>query len=237
VFARLGLHDLDLNLHHLIEIGVPVDQVRAALAAGGQRVWIVSGGWCDFFHDGLRIEDTFRSVERQVAIATALEADRLRLFFGRLTRQDYSRAALATIAANLQRLAAQFPQMLFVFENHDGASLDPVICREILEAADRPNIRMNFDPINFERGGVNGTAALGELRPLIGHVHLKGWDGSGFCEFGAGVVDLTPLLNDLIQSGYGGGFTVEYEGPFDGTVRLYESVRRAKSLIAALAGS
>jgi sugar phosphate isomerase/epimerase len=235
VFSRLGLRDLDLNLHHLIELGAPVDDVRGMLAAGGQRVWIVSGGWCDFFHGAPRIEDTFRSVERQVALATALDADRLRLFFGRLAREDYSRTALATISANLQRLAAQFPQMLFVFENHDGASLDPAICREILQAADRPNIRMNFDPINFERGGVDCTRALGELQPLIGHVHLKGWDGSGFCEFGSGVVDLTPLLQDLIRSGYRGGFTVEYEGPFDGTLRLYQSTRRAESLVAALA--
>ena len=41
--------------------------------------------------------------------------------------------------------------MLFNFENHDGASLHPEVCREILQRVDRPNIRMNFDPINFER--------------------------------------------------------------------------------------
>ena len=32
VFSRLGLRDLDLNLHHIIEIGTPVEDVRAALA-------------------------------------------------------------------------------------------------------------------------------------------------------------------------------------------------------------
>jgi sugar phosphate isomerase/epimerase len=234
VFSRLDLRDLDLNLHHLIEDGVPVDAVRAALAAGGQRVWMVSGGWCDFFHDALRIEDTFRSVERQVDIAARLDVDRIRLFFGRLKREDYTRGARATIAGNLQRLAAQFPEMLFAFENHDGASLDPAICREVLQGVDRPNIRMNFDPINFERAGIDSSAALRELRPLIAHVHLKGWDGSGFCEFGTGVVDLTPLLRELIGSGYRGGFTVEYEGSFDGTLRLFESVARARALVAEL---
>jgi sugar phosphate isomerase/epimerase len=234
VFARLGMRDLDLNLHHLIVAGVPVDEVRSALAAGGQRLWMVSGGWCDFYHGAPGIDETFRSVDRQVEIAARLDVDRMRLFFGRLKRADYSDDALATISENLRRLAAQYPHMLFAFENHDGASLTPAICREILETVDRANIRMNFDPINFEHAGVNSMEALAELRSLIAHVHLKGWDGSGNCEFGSGDVDLTPLLRDLLGSGYRGAFTVEYEGPFDRTVRLYESFRRAQAVVSGL---
>jgi sugar phosphate isomerase/epimerase len=234
VFSRLGMRDLDLNLHHLIEIGVSIDDVRAALTAGEQRLWMVSGGWCDFYRCPPSIEETFRSVERQVAIASSLKVDRMRLFFGRLQREDYSREALATISGNLRRLSAQYPHMFFAFENHDGASLSPPICREILETVGRPNIGMNFDPINFEHAGVDSMEALRELRPLVAHVHLKGWDGSECCEFGVGDVDLAPLLQDLIRSGYRGGFTVEYEGPFDKTVRLYEGFRRAQALVAAL---
>jgi sugar phosphate isomerase/epimerase len=233
VFSRLGMRDLDLNLHHIIEGGMPVDDVCEALRAGDHRVWIVSGGWCDFYDT--RIEETFRSVERQVTIAKALGVRRMRLFFGRLKRDLWSRESLATIRLNLCRLSDRHPEMLFVFENHDGASLSPPICREILESVDRPNIRMNLDPINFERAGVKSADALGELRPFIAHVHLKGCQASEYCEFGIGEVDLTPFLEALIRSGYRGGFTVEYEGVFDGTVRLYESVRRARAVVAALA--
>ena len=32
VFARLGMHDLDLNLNHFIERGMSVDEVRPVLA-------------------------------------------------------------------------------------------------------------------------------------------------------------------------------------------------------------
>lgn len=234
VFSRLGMRDLDLNLHHLIEVGVSIDEVRKALAAGEQRLWMVSGGWCDFYHGAPSIEETFRSVERQVAIAAQLAVDRIRLFFGRLKREDYSREALATISGNLRRLSAEYPRMHFVFENHDGASLSPAICREILETVGRPNIGMNFDPINFEHAGVDSREALRELGPLIAHVHLKGSEGSQYCEFGVGDIDLTPLLQDLIQSGYRGGFTVEYEGPFDKTGRLDGSYRRAQAVVAGL---
>jgi sugar phosphate isomerase/epimerase len=113
-------------------------------------------------------------------------------------------------------------------------SLDPQICRDVLTQVDRPNIRMNFDPINFERHGVNSLQALDVVRPLVGHVHLKGLQNSEFCEFGVGDVDLTPHLRTLLTTGYTGSFSVEYEGPFDKTLRLYQSVGRARDVLASL---
>ena len=77
-------------------------------------------------------------------------------------------------------------------------------------------------------------AALAALRPFVAHVHLKGLERGEFCEFGAGDVDLTPLLRSLVGEGYAGRFTVEYEGRFDGTLRLYRSVQRARAVVEAL---
>jgi sugar phosphate isomerase/epimerase len=234
VFARLGLRDLDLNLHHLLEEAVPVDEVADAVGANAQRIWVVSGGWCDFFHREPAIDDTWASIERQVGIARRLNVATLRLFFGRLARDAYGPATLDAIGVNLQQLSARYPDMLFVFENHDGASLDPAICRAVLARADRPNIRMNFDPINFERVGVACADALAAVGPFVAHMHLKGLERGEYCEFGTGDVDLTPVLRTLVAQGYGGQFTVEYEGRFDGTLRLYQSVQRARAVIEAL---
>jgi sugar phosphate isomerase/epimerase len=234
VFMRLGFRDLDLNLNHMIERGVPVEEVQHALAANGQRVWIVSGGWCDFFDTAPKIEETFASVARQVVMTRAFGADRLRLFFGRLPQERCSAEALTVIVANMRRLSDAYPDIAFVFENHDGASSRPEICRHILETVDRPNVRLNFDPINFAHEAVDSLAAAHELLPLIAHVHLKGLDRDHFCEFGVGEVDLMPVLQALIAGGYQGGFTVEYEGPFDRTLRLYEGVRRARSTVDSL---
>jgi len=240
IFAKLGMHDIDLNLHHLLEDGVSVESVQEASAAHGLRIWIVSGGWCDFFHGSPDAEATDRSVARQVDIAQRLGAGQVRLFFGRLTYEEYTRgqrkpdtasSPLDTICGNLRRLSERHPDMLFNFENHDGASLHPDVCAEILGNVARPNIRMNFDPINFERAGVSGRAALGQVDAFIGHVHLKGLDQGEFCEFGMGTVDLHPVLQALESGGYRGGFTVEYEGRHDGTLRLYQSVLRARAVI------
>jgi 3-oxoisoapionate decarboxylase len=234
VFARLGLRDIDLNLHHILEERVPVDAVAHAAAAHGLRIRIASGGWCDFFQAPPRAEETDRSVAGQVEIAHRLGAGQLRLFFGRLKFDAYTPASRDLAVANLQRLSAQHPEMLFNVENHDGASLHPEVCAEILRAVHRPNVRMNFDPINFERAGVSSRAALDAVRGFVAHVHLKGLDGGEFCEFGVGDVDLLPILTSLQSSGYRGGFSVEYEGPHDGTLRLYESVARARAAVASL---
>ncbi len=234
LFSRLDLRDLDLNLHHILECDTSVASITTAIAAGGLRVDVASGGWCDFFHRAPQIDETFTSVSRQVDIVRELGVSQLRLFFGRLKYEDYSEPLREIVCDNLLHLSDQHPAMVFVFENHDGASLRPEVCREILERVGRPNIRMNFDPINFERAGVNALAALEVVRPFVGHVHLKGLERGEYCEFGMGDVDLTPVLRSLTGHGYQGAFTVEYEGTHDGTLRLYQSVRRAEAVLQAL---
>ena len=237
IFARIGLRDLDLNLYHILEAGVRVDAVMKAVKKHDLRLWVMSGGWCDFYDTSPEIEKTFASVARQVAIASECGVNIIRLFFGRLKYESYSPGNLEIICNNLVRLSEVYPHILFVLENHDGASLHPEVCRDVLAHVNRGNVRMNFDPINFERSGTNSIAALELVRPLIGHVHLKGLHKGEYCEFGEGDVDLMPLLRSLIGNGYQGWFTVEYEGKNDGTLRLYESVLRARAVIADLTHS
>jgi sugar phosphate isomerase/epimerase len=101
----------------------------------------------------------------------------------------------------------------------------------VLERVGRDNVRMNFDPINFAKAGVDPLQALDVVRPFVGHVHLKGLQQGEYCEFGEGDVELGPVVTSLLDRGYRGAFTVEYEGPFDGTVRLYRSLQLARSTL------
>jgi sugar phosphate isomerase/epimerase len=234
VFARLGWREIDLNLNHMIERGDDPDAVLRAIDANGQRVPIASGGWCDFFEEGADADRTAASVERQVELARRFGADRLRLFFGRLPIDRYTERAGAVCAAHLRRVAERHPDFAFIVENHDGASSRPHVCRAVLEAVDRPNVRLTFDPINFEHRGVQSLEAAVALAPLVGHVHLKGYAAGEFCGFGEGEVDLMPALRHLVASGYAGAFTVEYEGKGDRTLRLFESVRRAEQAVGTL---
>ena len=77
VFSKLELKDIDLNLHHILEGGIPVESIVECAAARGLRIWIVSGGWCDFFHGPPQSDETDRSVARQVDIARRLGAQRI----------------------------------------------------------------------------------------------------------------------------------------------------------------
>ena len=233
VFGRLGLRDLDLNLHHLIEEGVAVSVVAESAATNGLTISVVSGGWCDFYTPPPEIETTFASVARQVQICHALGVRVIRLFFGRLGYDDFSRAAFDRVTENLWRLSDAHPDVRFVFENHDGASLHPDVCRDVLQRVGRPNIQMTFDPINFAKAGVDPLQALELVRPVVAHVHLKGLSRGEYCELGEGDVDLAPVLASLLDGGYRGDFTVEYEGRSDGTIRLYRSVQRARMALAA----
>ena len=124
---------------------------------------------------------------------------------------------------------------MLVVENHGrGASGRVEMCAEILAAVNRTNVRMNFDPINAEHAGSPALEALAAVRPFVAHVHLKGLGRpEGYCEFGAGVVDLRPVVESLLTSGYQGRFTVEYEGPHDKTLRLWLGYQAATKLIRA----
>jgi len=234
VLARLGFSDLDLNLNHVIERGAASAEIRAALATNGQRVLIASGGWCDFFDQAPGIQRTFDSVERQVALTREFGTDRLRLFYGRMPYARWSASTRARVVDNVGRVGTRYPDITFVFENHDAASSSPDVCAAILEDVHLANVLHTFDAINFEHRGVRTIDALRRLQPLVGHVHLKGYDGEHFCEFGDGTIDLGPMLEALIRGGYRGAFTVEYEGAGDRTVRLYTSVQRARSVIGRL---
>ena len=81
---------------------------------------------------------------------------------------------------------------------------------------------------------VGGAHPLDVVRSAVGrvaHVHLKGLERGEYCEFGEGDVDLGPIVESLVAGGYTGRFAVEYEGRFDGTLRLYRSVQRARALL------
>jgi sugar phosphate isomerase/epimerase len=234
IFARLGFSDLDLNLNHIVERGASSAEIRAALATNGQRVLIASGGWCDFFDQAPDIRRTFDSIERQVALTREFGVDRLRLFYGRMPYAQWSPSTRARSVDNVGRVGSRYPDITFVFENHDAASSSPDVCAEILEGVHLPNVLHTFDAVNFEHRGVRTMDALRRLQPLIGHVHLKGYDGEHFCEFGDGTIELEPMLEALVRGGYRGAFTIEYEGTGDRTLRLYTSVQRARFVIGRL---
>ena len=133
---------------------IPIPRNERSVAAGFLRVWAtILAGVATVF-----------GVMHPIALVLAAPLLALCvymwLFFGRLSRERYSPAARQIARDNIARIADAYPDLPLAFENHDGASLDPDVCADLLRAIDRPSVGMNFDPINFARHGVDIQSAL-----------------------------------------------------------------------------
>lgn len=231
LFRKVGFLDIDLHIGQIyMDIVSPID-ANLMLVKLGITPHILSGGWCDFFTNSDYIEHTFISIQKQVDIAKALNCNKIRLFFGRLLKEHYTKTAKENIVGNLKKLSDLYLDISFVFENHDGISLIPEKCKEIIEDVNRPNIKINFDPINFEKAGVDSYHAFNVLQPLIGHVHLKGVMNGQYCEFGEGDVNLENMIIKLYEEEYSGLFSIEYEGQNDKTISLLKSYKIFKGVL------
>ena len=161
MFGRLGLRDIDLNLHHILEAGVPVEAVAGAVAAPGCGCrWCPAAGAISSTTRRRSTTPSRRSRGRSRS-GPSSASRRCGCSSAGSDARTIRRRRQTSSARNLSRLSMRHPGVRFVFENHDGASLDPVVCREILDRVARPNIRMNFDPINFAKAGVDPAAAPG----------------------------------------------------------------------------
>ncbi|MEM7681326.1 MAG: sugar phosphate isomerase/epimerase family protein [Planctomycetota bacterium] len=110
-----------------------------------------------------------------------------------------------------------------------------------LDAADRPNLAVNFDPANMILYGMGDPIdALRKLAPRVGQAHLKdalptATPGEWGSEepLGRGAVPWDAFFEVLSSAGYAGDFCVEREA---GDQRV-QDVRTAVSLVESLRGA
>jgi len=213
LFNNNDLRYIEYNLTPIMDGKIKADLVQKLLKKYNLIVKVIGGGWCDFFYSGKKIVDTFNSIKMQINIAEILDCKSIRLFFGRGKYGSINQEVLDTIVMNISYIAEKYPDVNFYFENHDGASLVPKFCLDVMEKINRPNVKLNFDPINFEKAGINSNIAYNLLKNHISHVHLKGLLSGSYCGYGYGDVKLDDIIKDLINSNYKNIFTIEYEGP------------------------
>ena len=105
-----------------------------------------------------------------------------------------------------------------VVENHGGLLARAAKCRQILQAVNMENVKLNYDPANFYYYGEDPLKALDVLLPFIGLVHLKSVKKENgklkYCRVLEGVLDYSAILVKLL-SAYQGYMGLEYEEPSD----------------------
>lgn len=233
IYEKLGWKDIDVNLHPFLFHSERESEFLAQLKKF--NVGFASGGWCDFFHVGEMWKKSEESVEKQVQACKKMGAKSLRLFFGRLHKEDYDQKQLENVVSNISYFGKKHPDLRFSFENHDGASLDPKIVLEMIQHVDLPNVGMTLDPINYFKVSSDPHEAIDLHGPKIFHVHVKGMTADKhYCEYGEGAFDYKSFLRHLKQVGYKGSFTVEYEGENNPVMRLFKSYNQFKKDLADL---
>ena len=94
---------------------------------------------------------------------------------------------------------------------HNLALMQRLLAEEGMET-----LQVLFDPAHYHVRGDNVQEAFRVLSPRIRHIHAK--DATGFTEdfefppLGKGDIDFRGLLQTVLQSGYGGYLSLEYEG-------------------------
>lgn len=158
--------------------------------------------------------------ERTIRQARALGAGRIRTFLDAGPAGIGSDVADAghwqRAIANLQRLADQAPDLLFVIETHAKTLADtPASALRVLELTARPNVRLLFQPLQAD-----AIPDWQVLRPHVAHLHLQQPHPGGHGHLDDQPDLLSPLLAAIRADGYAGTMSIEYCWPDVDPARL-----------------
>jgi sugar phosphate isomerase/epimerase len=209
LFNKKNFLNIEYNLSDLMNNKISLSELKTVLKKNNISPKVISGGWCDFFYKNQ--EENIASISKQVFFSESLGCKNLRIFYGK--QEKIQSNTFDIIVKNLKDLSSLYPKINFYLENERGLSSNPEFCFRVMKEVNKKNIRVNFDPINFESHGCNHFFAYKILKNYIKHVHLKGIDiNKRLCAFGKGSVYLDNFLKKITQSSYNGYYTIEFEG-------------------------
>ena len=221
-FAEMNLTDAPGTRHLSPDPAKPeLDAMARAEEAAGVKVVCLCVGNDFTGPDAEAVRASVGQVKGYVDIAADYGAEVIRVFAGwtafeSLRAEHYQRcaAALAEVGAH-----GQDKGVLIALENHGGPTATAAQVRRLLELADHPNVKANFDGGNFAKCKEDPLAAYAVLRGRIGYTHWKDVRAAGdeleYCALGDGITDWAPLVQGLLDDGYDGYWAMEYEEPAD----------------------
>lgn len=199
--AELDNHDLELVL-----INVPAGN----LMHGGDGIASVPG----------REQEFRRAVLQTLPYAEELGVRCVNVLAGRLPEDGDLLHCLHTLTANA-RYAAEAFHSLGVTTTLEAINTDDMPrflihniaqMQEILEAADHPTLKMQFDCYHLARMGEDLISSLVENWPLIGHIQFA--DNPGRGAPGTGNIDFKSVFAVIEELPYAGWCGAEYRpGP------------------------
>lgn len=157
-----------------------------------------------------------QSIRDALVAAKQLGTGRLNAIAGVLPPGITRAAAEATAIANLRAAAplAEAAGVLLLVENINTVDMPGYFADTVdraaalVQAVDRPNVRLQLDQYHVGMMGDDPRAALAQHRELVEHIQIA--DVPGRHEPGTGKQPIHEFLDDLDEVGYVGGVGLEY---------------------------
>lgn len=206
------------HLDQLDDAGL--DALRRQAADLGLAIPVVSPYLFLTRDDPELLARSLATAERSVHQARRLGASRIRTFVDAGPQGIGSAQAdaghWARAIANLRRITALAPELLFVIETHPNTLADTAeTTLRLLREVGAPNLRVLFQPLRSDC--LDDWQAL---RQHVHHVHLQQQHATGHGHLDDEPDTLGPLLARLAAEGYAGTMSIEYCWPSVDPARL-----------------
>lgn len=193
--------------------GVQRDTLRALAKAG---LMMCGFGTSVNFHDAAKTDDMLAQGKAAIDVCHAMGIPAIRVFGDKIGDAD-EQTIIGQVISGIQALCdyAQGSAVQVLLEVHgDFNTLERV--QAVARGVARPNAGILWDIEHSDKVyGDDFMAFYGPLKPYIKHVHVKDHQRAGgafiLCRLGQGDIPILQIVRQMIQDGYDGWFSLEWE--------------------------
>jgi sugar phosphate isomerase/epimerase len=181
-------------------------ETRARFADAGIAVCCVSSS-------GVVTKGNIEHVRAHAEVAHDLGCPIVRVFGGALDADVERAEAFERAVSNLRAFGdtARDAGVRLVLETHDSFSIGKRVA-ELIAAAAHPSVSSLWDLHHPYREGESIEETYRYLAPTLGHLHVKDSRPTGeYCLLGEGDIPLFPMLDRILDGGYRGAISLEWE--------------------------
>jgi len=175
-------------------------------------------------------------VKHAIDCASQLNAPLLRVFGGGgegITFQSHKEIVLDCLKEVVEYGAGK--QVKIALEDHHGTAATSEHLLYYYQQINSPWFGFTVDMGNFLTAGEDPVLSTKRCAPHAFYVHVKDYTKEGKSPIiGEGVVDLPGCFKELINAGYNGSFSIEYESETDYKIGIPKSFEYTKSLLDQL---
>ena len=171
-------------------------------------------------------EEHFELFRHVVHIAKTLDAPYIRMFSFYHDGETWTDEEVRAVYDRLEQMIAYAKEagVVLLHENEKDIYGDTLErCLQLMERLHCENFRAVFDPANFVQVGQKPADAFKKLKPYVGYMHIKDseMESQKVVPAGCGDGDIPIIVNELLEEGYDGFFSLEpHLGNFAGLADL-----------------